>query len=171
MAAFGAFAGYAGIVALVSGIGVHRQWAIIAAPAYLLAAVAAAWKRRGLEISMALGVAGGLVAPLIWLAARHQGQRELWVIVRGARLLIQHGTPYESAAALAGTQNPDAYNPYLPVMAVFGMARAQLGNGAVAGYAAEIAEHKRDPYELVEEIVGRLGKGRIFLAPPAVKRL
>jgi LAO/AO transport system kinase len=37
-------------------------------------------------------------------------------------------------------------------------ARAQLGNGAVAGYAAEIAEHKRDPYELVEEIVGKLGK-------------
>ena len=129
VAAFGAFAGYAGIVALVSGIGAHRQWAIIAAPAYLLAAGAALWKRRGLEISMALGVAGGLVAPLIWLAARHQGQRELWVIVRGARLLIQHGTPYESAAALAGTHNPDAYNPYLPVMAVFGMARAQLGNG------------------------------------------
>ena len=38
-------------------------------------------------------------------------------------------------------------------------AREQLGNGAVAGYAAEIAEHKRDPYELVEEIVGKLGKG------------
>ena len=37
-------------------------------------------------------------------------------------------------------------------------AREQLGNGAVAGYAAEIAEHKRDPYELVEEIVGKLGK-------------
>jgi len=38
-------------------------------------------------------------------------------------------------------------------------ARAQMSNGAVAGYAAEIAEHKRDPYELVEEIVGKLGKG------------
>lgn len=38
-------------------------------------------------------------------------------------------------------------------------AHAQLGNGAVAGYATEIAEHKRDPYELVEEIVGKLGKG------------
>jgi len=37
-------------------------------------------------------------------------------------------------------------------------AREQLGNGTVAGYAVEIAEHKRDPYELVEEIVGRLGK-------------
>ena len=37
-------------------------------------------------------------------------------------------------------------------------AREQLGNGAVAGYAAEIAQHKRDPYALVEEIVGRLAK-------------
>jgi len=37
-------------------------------------------------------------------------------------------------------------------------AREQLGNGAVAGYAAEIAEHKRDPYGLVEEIVGKLGR-------------
>jgi LAO/AO transport system kinase len=38
-------------------------------------------------------------------------------------------------------------------------AREQLANGAVAGYAAEVAEHRRDPYELVEEIVGKLGKG------------
>ncbi len=37
-------------------------------------------------------------------------------------------------------------------------AREELGNGAVAGYAAEVAEHKRDPYSLVEEIVGKLGK-------------
>jgi len=37
-------------------------------------------------------------------------------------------------------------------------AREQLGNGNVARYAAEVAEHKRDPYTLVEEIVGKLGK-------------
>jgi LAO/AO transport system kinase len=37
-------------------------------------------------------------------------------------------------------------------------AREQLGDGAVAGYAAEVAEHKLDPYRLVEEIVGKLGK-------------
>jgi LAO/AO transport system kinase len=36
-------------------------------------------------------------------------------------------------------------------------AREQLANGGVAGYAVEIAEHKRDPYALVEEIVGKLG--------------
>jgi LAO/AO transport system kinase len=36
-------------------------------------------------------------------------------------------------------------------------ARAQMDGGSVARYAAEIAEHKRDPYTLVEEIVGTLG--------------
>ncbi len=36
--------------------------------------------------------------------------------------------------------------------------REQLGDGAVARYATEIAEHKRDPYSLVEEIVGKLGR-------------
>jgi LAO/AO transport system kinase len=35
--------------------------------------------------------------------------------------------------------------------------RAQIGEGSLERYAAEIAEHKRDPYSLVEEIVaGRL---------------
>jgi len=33
----------------------------------------------------------------------------------------------------------------------------QLSDGQVSRYAAEIAEHKRDPYSLVEEIVMRVG--------------
>ena len=37
-------------------------------------------------------------------------------------------------------------------------AQEQLANGAVARYAAEVAEHQRDPYSLVEEIVNTLGK-------------
>jgi len=37
-------------------------------------------------------------------------------------------------------------------------AREQMEDGNVARYAAEVAEHKRDPYTLVEEIVGRIGK-------------
>jgi GTPase len=36
--------------------------------------------------------------------------------------------------------------------------REHMGDGAVSRYAAEIAEHKRDPYSLVEEIVGKLGR-------------
>jgi len=38
-------------------------------------------------------------------------------------------------------------------------AREQLSNGNVARLAAEVAEHKRDPYTLVEEIAGRVRKG------------
>jgi len=34
----------------------------------------------------------------------------------------------------------------------------QMGDGAVARYAAEVAEHRRDPYTLVDEIVQKLGK-------------
>jgi LAO/AO transport system kinase len=34
-------------------------------------------------------------------------------------------------------------------------ARAQLGDGDIARLAAEVAEHKRDPYTLVEEIAGK----------------
>jgi LAO/AO transport system kinase len=40
--------------------------------------------------------------------------------------------------------------------AMLDKARTQLGDGQVAHYAAEVAEHKRDPYTLVEEIVGRV---------------
>jgi hypothetical protein len=34
----------------------------------------------------------------------------------------------------------------------------QLGEKEITRYAAEVAEHKRDPYSLVEEIVASLGK-------------
>ena len=39
-------------------------------------------------------------------------------------------------------------------------ARAQLGDGNMATLAAEVAEHKRDPYSLVEELAGEAGKSR-----------
>jgi len=37
-------------------------------------------------------------------------------------------------------------------------ARGQMTDGDLARYAAEVAEHKRDPYTLVEEIAGKAGK-------------
>jgi len=39
-------------------------------------------------------------------------------------------------------------------------ARSQLAEGSVARYAAEVVEHKRDPYTLVEEIVAKLARTR-----------
>jgi len=38
-------------------------------------------------------------------------------------------------------------------------ARAQIDEAKLSRYAAEVAEHKRDPYTLVEEIIGSLTKG------------
>lgn len=39
--------------------------------------------------------------------------------------------------------------------------REQMSNGAVSRYAAEVAEHKRDPYSLVEQIVSNIGRGDV----------
>jgi LAO/AO transport system kinase len=39
-------------------------------------------------------------------------------------------------------------------------ARSHFANGSVAGYAAEVAEHKRDPYSLVEEIMSTMVNGK-----------
>jgi hypothetical protein len=61
------------------------------------------------------------------LALRHMRQPEVDVIARSAVLLIHHGTPYESAAQLAATTDPNAYNPYLPVMSLFGLPEAIFG--------------------------------------------
>lgn len=118
---------YAGGVAVLTSSGVQRQWALVAAPGYAAAAVAAGWKRRGADAAVALSLIGGLLAPLAWLAAGNQAEREVGVITRSAWMLIHHGTPYHAVAALTGTQNPDAYNPYLPAMAVFGLPRALAG--------------------------------------------
>ncbi len=40
--------------------------------------------------------------------------------------------------------------------ALLDKARAHLSDGHLTHYASEVAEHKRDPYTLVEEIVGRV---------------
>jgi LAO/AO transport system kinase len=45
-------------------------------------------------------------------------------------------------------------------------AREQLGDGAVARLAAEVAEHKRDPYTLVDEIASAGGVGKAGSSPP-----
>jgi hypothetical protein len=37
-------------------------------------------------------------------------------------------------------------------------ARAQIADGNLARYAAEVAEHKRDPYTLVEQIAANAAK-------------
>jgi hypothetical protein len=51
------------------------------------------------------------------------------VVATSASTLIHDGTPYRSSQALANTTDPNQYNPYLPLMAVFGVPQALFGHG------------------------------------------
>ncbi len=122
---------FALLVAVFSSDSVHRLWGTMAAIGYALALLAAMTTRhtRAVDVALGLSFVGGLLAPLTWMAAKGIGQPEVWVVARSGASLIHQGTPYAPAAALAGTQNPNAYDPYLPVMALFGLPRAIFHSG------------------------------------------
>jgi hypothetical protein len=120
-------AGYAGSLALFTTEPVHRLWGEIAACGYGVAALCALVP----DLALGAALAGALVVPLAVLAIRNMRQPEVDVIARAAILLVHHGTPYRSAAQLAATTDPNAYNPYLPVMSLFGLPRAVFGGGVL----------------------------------------
>src|SRR5580700_10742135 len=122
---------WAVLVALFSSDSVHRLWGVMAAIGYGLAllAVLAIRNARASDLALGLSFVGALLTPLTWMAAKGLEQPEVWVVARSGSMLLHQGTPYASAAALAATQDPNAYNPYLPVMALFGLPRAIFGGG------------------------------------------
>jgi hypothetical protein len=125
---YAGFALYAAGVALFSGRGLDRWWGIWAVGGYVVAAAVAARPgrpgARGTRAwAPAVAVAGALAAPLVWLATREPVTPDALVVARSGVLLVHHGTPYLQSAALA-RGGWLAYNPYLPVMAVFGLPRA-----------------------------------------------
>src|SRR5215472_12202828 len=127
---FGVSAVFAALVAIFSSDSVHQLWGVMAACGYGFAFVAMlAWRRRGTDLALGLSLCGALVAPLTWMAASGLEQPEVWVVARAGQTLVHLGTPYAGAAELARATDPNAYNPYLPVMALFGLPRALLGTG------------------------------------------
>jgi hypothetical protein len=122
---YAGFALYAGAVAVFSGPGNDRAWGIWAAVGYAAAAaVAAAWPApRGRAAALGAALAGALATPLAWLAVTAPATPDVAVVTRAGALLAQHATPYLPLAALAHG-GWLAYNPYLPVMALFGLPHA-----------------------------------------------
>ncbi|HET9079400.1 MAG TPA: glycosyltransferase 87 family protein [Trebonia sp.] len=114
------------LVAIFTTDHVHQLWGEMAAVGYGIALVIALALRHPRTADLAVGAAflGALLVPLGALAAQGLMQPEVWVVADSGASLIQHGTPYTGAAALADVQDPNAYNPYLPVMALFGLPRA-----------------------------------------------
>jgi hypothetical protein len=124
---------FGGGVALFSGDPLHRLWGTSAGIAYALAAVVIlAWRSRettGVDVALAILVGGAILVPLLWMVWTGHGEPEVGVVANSATTLIKHGTPYKSTKVLATTTNPNLYNPYLPLMAAFGVPQALFGHG------------------------------------------
>jgi hypothetical protein len=131
-AAFAGCAFFAGCVALFSTNEIHRLWGLIAACAYVVSAGAVlAWRSRGVDLALLLSVGGALVAPLFLNAATGRKQPEVSVIAKSANQLLKHHSPYQTPAELAAAHSANAYDPYLPVMIVFGIPRAIFGSHVI----------------------------------------
>jgi hypothetical protein len=126
---------FAGGVTLFSTDPRHRLWGQAAVVGYALAAFAILAFRsrpvRGVNLALTAMVSGAILFPLLWLIAHGYGEPEVGVVAQSAHELIQDGTPYRSTQALAATTDPNQYNPYLPLMAVFGVPQALLGHGVL----------------------------------------
>ena len=124
----GAFAIYATVIAVYTGHA-DRTWAIWAAAGYGVTTIIF-WLTRHKNVPLIMpllvALAGALAAPVTWLASRVAPTAEVKVISQSAYLLLHHGTPYLGAGQL---DNVLSYNPYLPVMALFGMPRALGATG------------------------------------------
>jgi len=132
MAAYAAFCAYATAAAVVSG-GRDRVWSIWAACGYAAAlALLGLWRgRRGRAAAVGVSAAVAVLAPLLWLSVAYPLEDGMNVIDRAASLLLHHGSPYLPASQVVSWLS---YNPYLPVMTLFGLPHA-AGAGGLAGNA------------------------------------
>ena len=88
------------------------------------------WRgRRGRIAAVGVSVAVAVLAPLLWLSVAYPLEDGMYVIDRAASLLVHHGSPYLPASQVTGYLS---YNPYLPVMTLFGLPHA-AGLGGLAG--------------------------------------
>jgi hypothetical protein len=133
-ALYGGCAVFAAVTAAVTRLAPHRTWGTIAALAYVLGALTAShpWG-RGRPAIVAGGVlTGAVLLPLAVLVALGQAQPEVEVVQRSAAHLLEHGTPYLSSAEAAARGGYEAFNPYLPGMALLGIPWAVAGIDARA---------------------------------------
>jgi hypothetical protein len=112
---FAVFALYAGVT-IITG---HADgtWAAWACGGYAVTALLLL-APTGLVIPLAAAIGGALIAPLLWLVLRAPATGEVVVIGRSTSYLLAHGTPYLPPSMLTDWMH---YNPYLPLMEVFGL--------------------------------------------------
>jgi hypothetical protein len=127
--AYALFLAYAAIDAAGSA-GEDRVWAIWAACGYAVALLIL-WRWGNRTAALLVSVALAVVAPLLWVSVAFRLEDGMMVIERSASLLLHHGSPYLTAGQVTSWLS---YNPYLPVMTLFGLPAA-AGVGGLAGNA------------------------------------
>jgi hypothetical protein len=127
--AYTLFLAYAAIDAIGSA-GEDRVWAIWAACGYAVALLVL-WRWGHRTAAALVSVALAVLAPLLWLSVAYRLEDGMMVIERSASLLLHHGSPYMTADQVRSWLS---YNPYLPVMTLFGLPAA-AGVGGLAGNA------------------------------------
>jgi len=118
---FACFAVYAGLLAAFTG---HEDcaWGVWGFGSYAIAALLLRFGRHWWP-GLAVALLGGLAGPFLFLAAWEADPAEVTVMSRGAAHLLAHGTPYLPTSQLTQWTS---YNPYLPLMDLFGLPRAGL---------------------------------------------
>jgi LAO/AO transport system kinase len=97
----------------------------------------------------------GWTPPIIKTVASHgQGIRELAGAVSDYEAYLQK----ENLTLNKSVENWQERLLQMLRDALLEKAREQMSHGGVARYATEVAEHKRDPYTLIEEIAANVGK-------------
>ncbi len=115
---FGAFAVYAG--AMIFTRHADGTWAAWGCAGYAVTALLLL-APTGWAIPLGAAIGGALIAPLLWLITTFPATGEVVVIGQSASYLLKHGTPYLPPALVTGWTS---YNPYLPLMEVFGLPRS-----------------------------------------------
>ena len=104
---------------------------------------------RGLQ-SLAMRHDGWTPPIVKTVASEGAGVPELAVAIAGYEAYLQK----ENLALKKSAENWQARLVEMLRDVMLEKARAQMSDGKLAQFAAEVAEHKRDPYTLVEEIAG-----------------
>ena len=150
---FAVFTGYAG--AEIFTRHADGTWGAWACGGYALATLLLMTTRSWL-MPLAAALAGAFLAPLFWMILKvpDTSTAEVVVINRSADYLARHGTPYLPASLITDWQH---YNPYLPLMELFGLPREAGAPGllgdpriwtslvTVAALAAAFAVMSRHP--------------------------
>jgi hypothetical protein len=123
---FACFAVYGGLLAAFTG---HEDcaWGVWGFGSYAIAALLLRFGGRwwpGLTVALL----GGLAGPFLFLAGLEADPAEVQVMSRGAAHLLAHGTPYLPTSQLTAWTS---YNPYLPLMDLFGLPRAAGLHGVI----------------------------------------